>query len=111
MYARSFISNCLLAMTCGTFDAAKVNINLTLPAALYVYERSLVFGQEVELVWQRKVTFPTIVYAVMHLSTVTSLCTSVALLAVTSCEVSCSLKNILGISNFVDRGMIFFRIA
>ena len=81
-----------------------------LSIALYIYERFLVFGQEVKLIWRRKLTIPTIVYIMMHMSTVASLCTSVALLAVTGCEVSCPLNKKHGVFNCVNRGTAPFNI-
>lgn len=63
-----------------------------MPTALYIYDRFLVFGEEMELIWQRKLAtgIPIVVYILMHISTVTALCSSVALLAVTDSEVSSS---------------------
>jgi len=85
----AYTANCILAVAC----------------TLYVYERCIIFDQEVELIWRRRVSVASVAYGTMHVSMVTTLWTGVALLVTTSCNAGL----ILGVTEISSK--ILFRWA
>ncbi|KZT70212.1 hypothetical protein DAEQUDRAFT_810928 [Daedalea quercina L-15889] len=62
------------------------NCCLAVACTLYAFERCIIFDQEVELMWRRKMSLATTVYVLMHASMLAVLFTSVALLIVQGCD-------------------------